>query len=39
MRYRKKKFDNLGAIRRHFENDYLFDYLKGKGFEVLMIQP
>jgi hypothetical protein len=28
MRYQKKEFDNLGVIRRHFENDYLLDYLK-----------
>lgn len=28
MRYQKEEFDNLGVIRRHFENDYLLDYLK-----------
>jgi len=28
MRYQKKEFDNLGVIRRHFEKDYLLDYLK-----------
>ncbi len=28
MRYQEKEFDNLGVIRRHFENDYLLDYLK-----------
>lgn len=28
MRYQKEDFDNLGVIRRHFENDYLLDYLK-----------
>lgn len=28
MRYQKKEFDNLGVIRRHFENDYLLDYLR-----------
>jgi hypothetical protein len=28
MRYDKNEFDNLGVIRRHFENDYLLDYLK-----------
>ncbi|MEI7727253.1 MAG: hypothetical protein WCK09_19235, partial [Bacteroidota bacterium] len=27
MRYQEKEFDNLGVIRRHFENDYLLDYL------------
>ena len=27
MRYQKKEFDNLGTIRRHFENDYMLDYL------------
>ena len=28
LRYQKKEFDNLGVIRRHFENDYLLDYLQ-----------
>jgi hypothetical protein len=28
LRYDKKGYDNLGVIRRHFENDYLLDYLK-----------
>ena len=28
MLYEKKEFDNMGVIRRHFENDYLLDYLR-----------
>jgi len=28
LRYERKAYDNLGVIRRHFENDYLLDYLK-----------
>jgi hypothetical protein len=27
MCYQEKTFDNLGVIRRHFEQDYLLDYL------------
>lgn len=28
MRYQQKEFDNVGVIRRHYENDYLLDYLR-----------
>jgi len=28
MRYQKKGYDNLGVIRRHYEQDYLLDYLR-----------
>jgi len=27
MRYHTQEFDNIAVIRRHFENDYLLDYL------------